>query len=67
MGQGITSALGGTVGTGKTLWDTNLELPNTLPSGKAFMIESIEVLFFAGSVSTTNTNTIVAPTVFAAV
>ncbi len=30
------------------------------------MIESIEVLFFAGSVSTTNTYTIVAPTIFAA-
>ena len=66
VGQGITSALGGTVGTGKTLWDTNLELPNTLPSGKAFMIESIEVLFFPGSVNTTNTYTIVAPTIFAA-
>jgi len=31
------------------------------------MIESIEVLFFAGSVSTANTYTIVAPTIFAAV
>lgn len=67
VGQGLTSALGGTAGTPKTLWDTNLELPNTLPSGKAFMIESIEVLFFAGSVSTANTYTIVAPTIFAAV
>lgn len=27
VGQGLTSALGGTVGSGKTLWDTNLELP----------------------------------------
>ena len=44
VGQGVTTALGGTAGTAKTLWDTNLELPNTLPSGKAFMIESIEVL-----------------------
>lgn len=67
VGQGLTSALGGTVGTGKTLWDTNLELPNTLPSGKAFMIESIEVLFLPGSVSTTNTYTPVTPTIFAAV
>ena len=57
VGQGITSASGGTVGTTKTLFDTNLELPNTLPSGKAFMVESIEVLFLPGSVSTTNTYT----------
>jgi len=30
VGQGITTAVGATAGTGKTLWDTNLELPNTL-------------------------------------
>jgi len=66
VGQGITTALGGTAGTAKTLWDTNLELPNTLPSGKAFMIESIEVLFFPGSVSTANTYTVATPNQFAA-
>ena len=66
VGQGLTSALGGTAGSGKTLWDTNLELPNTLPSGKAFMIESIEVLFFPGSVNTANTYTPVTPTIFLA-
>ena len=64
VGQGLTTALGGTAGTAKTLWDTNLELPNTLPSGKAFMIESIEVLFFPGSVSTANTFTIASPALF---
>lgn len=57
IGQGITSALGAVVGTGKTQADTNLELPNTLPSGKEFMIESIEVAFFPGSVATANTYT----------
>lgn len=67
IGQGITTALGGTVGTGKTLWDTNLELGGTLPSGKAFMIESIEVLFFPGSVATANTYTLQAPTTSTAV
>jgi len=67
VGQGITSALGGTVGTAKTQWDTNLELPNTLPSGKAFMIESIEVLYLPGSVSTANTYTPANLSVFAAV
>lgn len=64
VGQGLTTALGGTAGTAKTLWDTNLELPNTLPSGKAFMIESIEVLFFPGSVSTANTYTPASPALF---
>jgi hypothetical protein len=57
IGQGLTTAPGGTAGTAKTRWDTNLELPNTLPSGKAFMIESIEVLFFPGSVNTASTYT----------
>lgn len=56
-GQGVTTALGGVAGTGKTPWDTNIELPNTLPSGKAFMIETIEVHFLPGSVSTANTYT----------
>ena len=66
VGQGLTTALGGTAGTAKTLWDTNLELPNTLPSGKAFMIESIEVVFFPGNSATANTYTPVSPVLFAA-
>ena len=57
IGQGITSAQGGTVGGAKTQWDTNMELGGTLPSGKAFLIESIEVFFLPGSVSTANTFT----------
>lgn len=56
-GQGLTSALGSTAGTAKTLSDTNLLVSNTLPSGMAFMIESIEVPFWPGSVSTANTYT----------
>jgi len=67
VGQGITSAQGGTVGSVKTLWDTNLELGNQLPSGKAFMIESIEVLFTPGSVSTANTYTPASLAAFTAV
>lgn len=66
-GQGITSALGSPVGSGKGFWDTNQEMPNTLPSGKSFMIESIEVLFFPGSVATANTYTPANISVFAAV
>lgn len=57
IGQGITTAIGGTVGSGKTQWDTNQELGGTLPSGKSFLAESIEVLFLPGSVSTANTYT----------
>jgi hypothetical protein len=64
IGSGLTTALGGTVGAAKTAWDTNLELGGTLPSGKAFMIESIEVLYFPGSVSTANTYTPASPAVF---
>jgi hypothetical protein len=54
-GQGVTTAQGATVGTAKTLWDTNLEIPNTLPSGKSFLVESIEVIFVPGSSATANT------------
>ncbi|NBS80103.1 hypothetical protein EBS57_10020, partial [bacterium] len=57
IGAGITSAIGGTVGSAKTIWDTNMQLAGTLPSGIAYMVESIEVLFLPGSVSTTNTYT----------
>jgi len=64
IGQGITSAVGGTVGSGKTQWDTNMELGGTLPSGKAFLIESIEVFFMPGSVSTANTFTPIRPLEF---
>lgn len=67
QGQGITSAQGAVVGSAKTFFDTNLELPNTLPSGKAYMMESIEVLMLPGSVSTANTYTPAALSLFAAV
>lgn len=65
VGQGLTSAIGAVAGQGKTQWDTNLEIPNTLPSGKAYMIESIEVLFMPGSVATANTYTPANISVFA--
>jgi hypothetical protein len=57
LGQGVTSAQGAVVGSAKTIFDTNLDLPSTLPSGKGFFIESIEVMFQPGSVSTANTYT----------
>lgn len=67
IGAGVTSALGGTVGTAKTIWDTNMQLAGTLPSGMAYMVESIEVIFLPGSVNTANTFTPIGQSVFAAV
>jgi hypothetical protein len=64
IGQGLTTALGGTAGAGKTMWDTNMTLGGQLPSGMAYMVESIEVVFFPGSVQTANTYTPIAPNVF---
>lgn len=67
IGQGITSSAGAVVGSAKSPHDTNLVLPNTLPSGNGFMIESIEALFVPGAVTTANTYTPAAIAVFAAV
>ena len=64
VGQGITSAVGGVVGTAKTYADTNMQMPSALPSGITFMIESIEVPFWPGSVNTANTYTMANVTVF---
>lgn len=57
LGQGITSAVGAVAGTAKSKWDTNMRLSSQLPSGQAFLIESVEVFFQPGSVSTANTFT----------
>lgn len=66
VGQGITTAQGGVVGSPKTQWDTNIELGAQLPSGKQYLVESIECLFKAGSVSTANTFTPAGVNVFIA-
>jgi hypothetical protein len=66
VGQGFTSALGATAATGKTTWDTNMQLGGQLPSGMQFLAESIEVMFYPGSVSTTNTFTVDTLTFFLA-
>lgn len=57
IGSGQTTALGATAGTPKTQWDTNMQLGGQLPSGLQMLVESIEVLFYPGSVSTANTYT----------
>lgn len=67
IGSGITTALGGAAGSPKTPWDTNQDLGGQLPSGKAYLAESLEVLFFPGSVSTANTYTPAALSAFLAV
>ena len=67
IGQGVTSALGAVVGSQKTQADTNMETPGTLPSGKSYLIETVEVLFFPGSVNTANTYTPAVVGSFAAV
>lgn len=57
VGAGQTSAVGATAGTPKTFFDTNMQVGGFLPSGLAYLVQSIEVLFLPGSVSTANTYT----------
>jgi len=66
QGQGVTSALGAAVGSGKTIFDTNMQMPNTLPSGKAYKVDSIEVYFWPGLSAAANTYTAFNPSNFAA-
>lgn len=66
VGAGLTTALGATAGQTKTPQDTNMALGGQLASGVEFMIQSIELSFYPGSVSTTNTYTIDALTFFLA-
>jgi hypothetical protein len=67
IGQGVTTAIGGTVGAAKSQWDTNMELGGQLPSGKSYLIESIEVLFLPGASAAANTYTTASVVQFAAV
>lgn len=55
IGQGITSTLGGVVGTQKTYGDTNMNIGGQLPSGMSYLVSSVEVQFFAGSSAGANT------------
>jgi hypothetical protein len=67
IGQGTTTALGATVGAAKSQWDTNMELGGQLPSGKSYLVESIEVLFLPGASAAANTYTTANLSQFAAV
>ena len=53
-GQGLSASVGN-AGNPKTYADTNMELAGQLPSPQAFIAESIEVVFFAGSSTAANT------------
>lgn len=64
QGQGLSSHPLNTNNV-KGIWDTNMESAGQLPNPKRFLIESIEVIFEAGSVSTANTFTTVSPIAFA--
>lgn len=53
-GQGQASYQGAAAGNVKGIWDTNMDLAGTIPAGKIFRVESIEVPFFPGAVATAN-------------
>jgi len=57
IGQGVTTALGATVGTVKSLNDTNMALGGQLPSGFEFLSDRIALEFYPGNVSTASTYT----------
>lgn len=56
VGQGLSSSPGN-ANAAKTLADTNMQLAGQLPAPQAMIVESIEVIFFPGKVSTANTFT----------
>ena len=64
IGQGATSSSGATALSAKTYADTNMESSGLLPRPKAYLAESIEIIFEPGSVSTANTFTHQPPNVF---
>jgi hypothetical protein len=64
IGQGVTTEPGATVGTPKTGWDTNLQIANTLPSGKSVQVQGIEVYFWPGTSAAANTFVQANPSVF---
>jgi len=53
-GQGQSMASGATAGTTKSLFDTNMVVSGQLPRFQQFVVESIEVYYLPGSVSTAN-------------
>lgn len=66
VGQGKTSSSGATAGTAKTFADTNMDIGGALPRPKNYLVESIEVIFEPGSVSTADTYTAQTPAIYSA-
>ena len=56
-GQAGSTTPGLTTAAAKNITDTNMEAAGQLPSPKAFLVESIEILFLPGSVATALTYT----------
>lgn len=54
IGTGQSTAVGATVGLTKSIADTNMDVASVLPSGKEYLIETIEVYFYPGSSATAN-------------
>jgi len=67
IGQGKTSATAATAATPKTYADTNMDISGALPRPKSYLIESIEVEFEPGAVSTTDTFTQLTPASYSTV
>ncbi len=55
IGQGITTAPGAAVGGVKTNQDTNMDIANSLPSGKEYLMESLEVYIYPGGSAAAST------------
>ena len=64
IGQGLSSSPGNANNI-KTKADTNMQVAGALPSPLAFIVESIEVIIYAGTSAAANTYLVASPSVFA--
>jgi len=67
IGQGKSSSSGATSGTTtipKTYADTNMEVAGVLPRPKSYLIESIEIIFEPGAISSTDNFSAITPSFF---
>lgn len=67
LGQGQSQHPGAAAGVTKQLYDTNMNVAGVLPRFQSFLIESIELIFLPGSVSTAGLFANVNPAKFIAV
>lgn len=64
--NGVTSAPGAVVGSAKSKFDTNMDLPGQMPNGKSMLVQSVEVTFYPGSSLAVNNFTLARPDQFLA-